>query len=82
MAANIMDTLPEGLADAAIAIPGFGTMIQVVMSKFGLDAGNLMSMYLLLFGIYQGVMFVYRQGKHYLLYVSSVALIESEMSGC
>lgn len=72
--ANVMGTLPEGLADAAVAIPGLGAMIQVLIGKLGFDMGNLMSMYLLLFGLYQGAMFLYNQGRHYLLYVSSLDL--------
>lgn len=71
---NIMETLPEGLAEAAVAIPGFGAMIQVLIGKLGFDMGNLMSMYLLLFGLYQGALFLYRQGRHYLLYVIRIQL--------
>ncbi|RAR12500.1 mitochondrial chaperone bcs1 [Stemphylium lycopersici] len=64
---NLKQTLPPGLADAAANIPGVGAVIQLFIGKFGLDVGNMMSFYLLLFGIYQGAVFLYGRGKDYLM---------------
>lgn len=64
---SLKGALPHGLADAAVSVPGFGAMIQVLIGKLGFDVGNLMSMYLLLFGIYQGALFLYNQFHHYVL---------------
>jgi chaperone BCS1 len=64
---NLKETLPPGLADAALMIPGFGAIAQLLLTKLGLDVGNTMSLYLILFGLYQGAMFVYNRGRGYLL---------------
>lgn len=64
---NLKEALPPGMADAAMMVPGFGALAQILLSKLGLDAGNTMSFYLLLFGIWQGAMYVYRTGRGYLL---------------
>jgi len=60
---NLKESLPPGLADAAINIPGFGAIVQLVLNKIGFDVGSTMSLYLLLFGIFQGAMFLYNRGR-------------------
>ena len=60
---NLKESLPPGLADAAINIPGFGATVQLVLNKIGFDVGSTMSLYLLLFGIFQGGMFLYNRGR-------------------
>lgn len=60
---NLKESLPPGLADAAVNIPGFGAIIQLVLNKIGFDVGSTMSLYLLLFGIFQGAMFLYNRGR-------------------
>jgi chaperone BCS1 len=67
---GLRETLPRGLGDAAVGIPGFAGFAQVLISKLGFDIGNLMSMYLLLFGLYQGAVFLFNQAWYYMLYVS------------
>ena len=66
---NLRETLPPGLVDAAASIPGFGSIAQFVLSKFGFDIGNVVSLYLLLFAIYQGASFVYTRGRGYFMCV-------------
>ena len=64
---HLKEQLPLGLGDAAMNIPGFGAIAQLFLNKLGFDVGNTMSLYLLLFGIWQGAMFVYSRGRGYLL---------------
>ena len=63
---NLKQTLPPGLADAAVNIPGVGAVVQLFLGKLGLDVGSMMSFYLLLFAVYQGAVFLYSRGKDYL----------------
>jgi chaperone BCS1 len=60
---NLKETLPPGLADAAINIPGVGAILQLLLNKLGFDVGSTMSLYLLLFGLFQGALFLYTQGR-------------------
>ncbi|KAF2827121.1 mitochondrial chaperone bcs1 [Ophiobolus disseminans] len=64
---KLRETLPPGLADAAVNIPGFGAIAQLFLNKLGFDVGNTMSLYLLLFGLWQGATFLYSRGRGYLL---------------
>jgi len=64
---QLKEKLPSGMADAAVGIPGVGAVAQLLLNKLGFDVGNTMSLYLLLFGLYQGVMWIYTQGRGYLL---------------
>lgn len=64
---KIKENLPPGMADAAANIPGVGAVVQLLLNKLGFDVGSTMSLYLLLFGLYQGAMWVYHQGRGYLL---------------
>lgn len=64
---KLKETLPPGMANAAMNVPGFGAIAQLILNKLGFDVGNTMSLYLLLFGLYQGAMWLYYQGRSYLL---------------
>lgn len=64
---SLKGVLPQGFAEAAIGIPGLGAFAQILMGKLGFDVGNLMSFYLLLFGVYQGALYLYNQVYYYLL---------------
>ncbi|KAG9186375.1 hypothetical protein G6011_02931 [Alternaria panax] len=64
---NLRDSLPPGMADAAINIPGVGAILQLLLNKFGFDIGSTMSLYLLLFGLFQGTLFLYNQGRQLVL---------------
>jgi chaperone BCS1 len=64
---NLKETLPPGLADAAINIPGFGAIAQLLLNKLGFDVGSMMSLYLLLFGLFQGAVFFYNRGRGWML---------------
>ncbi|KAI2485339.1 bcs1 atpase [Pyrenophora tritici-repentis] len=59
--------LPPGLADAALNIPGLGAVLQLFLNKLGFDVGSTMSLYLLLFGLWQGAQYMYGLGHGYLL---------------
>ncbi|EFQ86522.1 hypothetical protein CFE70_007330 [Pyrenophora teres f. teres 0-1] len=59
--------LPPGLADAALNIPGLGAILQLFLNKLGFDVGSMMSLYLLLFGLWQGAQYTYGLGHRYLL---------------
>ncbi|CAN9173308.1 unnamed protein product [Alternaria alternata] len=64
---NLKDSLPPGMADAAINIPGVGAILQLLLNKLGFDVGSTMSLYLLLFGLFQGALFMYTQGRGFIL---------------
>jgi chaperone BCS1 len=64
---NLKESLPPGIADAAINIPGFGAIAQLLLNKLGFDVGSTMSLYLLLFGIFQGAVFLYTRGRGWIL---------------
>jgi chaperone BCS1 len=54
--------LPPGLA---ANIPGYTIISQSILKAFGIDVGEVISLYLLLFGVYQGAMFLYDRGHSY-----------------
>jgi len=64
---GLKGTLPPGLADAALNIPGLGAILQLLLNKLGFDVGSTMSLYLILFGLWQGAQFIYGLGHRYLL---------------
>ncbi|EMD62646.1 hypothetical protein COCSADRAFT_94323 [Bipolaris sorokiniana ND90Pr] len=71
---SLKGVLPQGFAEAAIGIPGLGAFAQILMGKLGFDVGNLMSFYLLLFGVYQGALYLYNQVYYYLLNYGTSAI--------
>jgi chaperone BCS1 len=69
--------LPPGLADATAGIPGFGFIAQILLKTLGIDVGNIVSLYLLLFGLYQGANFLWRQCRSYLLLVAMQSTVQN-----
>ncbi|KAL1797139.1 hypothetical protein ACET3X_003745 [Alternaria dauci] len=60
---SLRASMPPGMADAAVNIPGVGAVLQLLLNKLGFDVGSTMSLYLLLFGLFQGALFLYTQGR-------------------
>jgi chaperone BCS1 len=58
---------PPGVGDATASIPGYGMIAQVMLGVFGVDVGQIVSIYLLLFGFYQGGLMVWRKACDYFL---------------
>lgn len=59
--------LPPGIADATANIPGFGFVAQILLKTLGIDVGNIVSLYLVLYGFYQGANFLWQHGRSYLM---------------
>jgi chaperone BCS1 len=54
--------LPPGLA---ANIPGYTIISQIILKAFGVDVDEVISFYLVLFGIYQGAIFLHDKGHSY-----------------
>jgi hypothetical protein len=66
-----METLVQGnvpgVADATANIPSYGFITQIMLKAFGVDVGNIVSVYLVLVGVYQGAVFFYNKVRDYFL---------------
>ncbi|KAH4043651.1 hypothetical protein HBH49_229430 [Parastagonospora nodorum] len=58
---------PPGVGDATASIPGYGMIAQVMLGAFGVDVGQIVSIYLLLFGFYQGGLMLWHKACDYFL---------------
>lgn len=67
-----MDTLlqgnyPPGVEDATASIPGYGFIAQTMLKTLGVDVGQIVSIYLLLFGFYQGALLLWHKSRDYFM---------------
>jgi len=65
-----MDTLlqgnsPPGVEDATASIPGYGFIAQIMLKTLGVDVGQMVSIYLLLYGFYQGALMIWARARDY-----------------
>jgi chaperone BCS1 len=60
---SLTANLPPGLAGAAANIPGYAIISQLILKAFGIDIGEIISFYLVLFGVYQGARILYNKGR-------------------
>jgi chaperone BCS1 len=63
----LRDNLPSWIADATASIPGYAFVSQIILKAFGIDVGDAVSFYLVLFGLYQGAMLLYNKVHEYFL---------------
>jgi hypothetical protein len=68
---SLKEALPEGISASTASIPGYGMIAQLVLSFFGFDLGEIVSLYLLLFGGYQAGLYVWNRAWFYYKYVHS-----------
>jgi chaperone BCS1 len=62
---SLTANLPPGLAGAAANIPGYTIISQLILKAFGIDVGDIISFYLVLFGVYQGARILYNKRRAY-----------------
>lgn len=53
--------------DANTIIPGYTIISQLLLQNFGVDAGELVSKYLILFAIYKAALWLWDKGKDFAL---------------
>jgi chaperone BCS1 len=58
---SLREHLPSGVAEAAASIPCFTFISHVILRAFGIDIGEVVSFYLVLFGLYQGALLLYNK---------------------
>ncbi|KAF1918806.1 P-loop containing nucleoside triphosphate hydrolase protein [Ampelomyces quisqualis] len=76
---TIRGYLPQGLPDTTANIPGYGLISKLALKAFGVDIGDIVTIYLLLFGIYQGARFVYYRARIYFIdFATSVVQIDQD----
>jgi chaperone BCS1 len=62
---SLTANLPPDVAGAAANIPGYTVISQFILKAFGIDVGDIISFYLVLFGVYQGATILYNKGRAY-----------------
>ncbi|KAF2024384.1 P-loop containing nucleoside triphosphate hydrolase protein [Setomelanomma holmii] len=68
---------PPGLADTQADIPGYSLISQLMLAAFGFDVSNIMSFYLLIFGLYQAGLYAYNWGRgHFIDFNTSAVQID------
>jgi chaperone BCS1 len=62
---SLTANLPPALAGATANIPGYTVISQLILKAFGIDVGDIISFYFVLFGVYQGARILYNKGRAY-----------------
>jgi hypothetical protein len=67
-----MDNISTSFIELTSSIPGYGIFSRVLLQQFGIDIGQLVSIHLVIYALYQVGQYIYHWVSDLLLSVSNV----------